>query len=368
MKFNKRIERYCKHFIKNILKGIIVPVPLKSEDFSLETISGILIVRQDSRLGNLVLMSPLLNGLKAAFPHAEVDVLISEGFEEILSGNPYVDRIMVFEKKKARVLPWIYPLFIMNLRRNKYDLAIDVSDGYHFSFNNVLLTYLSGARYRLGYDRGDARSFLNILAPLHPENTYMSNALLGLAKFISPNVGEFPMTYYLSDADKIFADEWLRKHNIMDFDSFFTIHPGGKGKKRWATKNFAALLDRINEEIGAKIVVISGKTEKDTVNIIKGLSKTQFEVLENVKVGQMAAVIDRCNMFISGDTGPMHVSAALDRPTVGIFVSSNFHVYGPRGRNGRIVISKGNDSSCDDVMVAIMDLLGVNSESDKCIL
>ncbi len=316
-------------------------------------------------MGNLVLMSPLLKGLKAAFSHAEVDVLISEGFEEILSGNPNVDRIMVFEKKRARLIPWIYPLFIMNLRRNRYDLAIDVSDGCHFSFNNVLLTFLSGARYRLGYDRSDARSFLNILVPLPPENTYMSDALLGLAKFISPNVGEFPMTYYLSDADGIFADKWLRKHNIMDFDSFFTIHPGGKGKKRWRTENFAALIDRINKEIGAKIVVIGGKAEKDTINSIKNLSKTQFEVLENVKVGQMAAVINRCKMFISGDTGPMHIAAALDRPIVGIFVSSNFHVYGPRGRNSRIVISKENDTSCNDVMIAIVDLLDVGSKSNK---
>jgi len=365
VKFNKRVERYCKRCIKNILKGIIKPVSLKSKDFSLETISRILVIRQDSRLGNLVLMSPLLNDLKSAFPNAEIDVLISEGFEEILSRNPNVDSILVFEKTKSRLIPWSYPLFILNLRRNKYDLAIDVSDGYHFSFNNVLLTYLSGARYRLGYDRGDARSFLNILVPLPPKNTYMSDALLGLAKFISPNVGKFPMTYYLSDSDKRFADKWLRIHNIMDFDSFFAIHPGGKEKKRWGAKNFAALIDRINEEIGTKVVVIGGKSEKNIVNNIKDFSKTQLEVLENVKVGEMAAVIDRCNIFISGDTGPMHVAAALNRPTIGIFISSNFHVYGPHGKNNRIVISKGNDSSCDDVMVAIMDLLGVNSKSNR---
>ncbi len=129
--------------------------------------------------------------------------------------------------------------------------------------------------------------------------------------------------------------------------------------------NLAALIDRIYKEIGAKIVVIGGKAEKDAINVIKDLSTTRFEILENVKVGQMAAIINRCNLFISGDTGPMHVSAALNRPTVGIFISSNFLVYGPRGRNSRIVISKEYHFSCDDVMVAIKDLLGINSEKGK---
>lgn len=365
MKLIKRIERSGKRCIRNVLRVIIKPVPLKSKDFHTKTVTRILIVRQDSRLGNLVLMTPLLSALKAAIPHAEVDVLISAGFEDILSENPNIDRVILFEKKSARLMPWRYPVLIMNLRKRKYDLAIDVSDGYHFSLNNVLLTAFSGARYRLGYDRDGAKSFLNLLVPLPPENTYMSDALLWLVKDILPVDGDLPITFYLSNTDRIFADEWLRDHDIKEFDSFFAIHPGGKGRKKWGEENFAVLIDRINDKIGVKIVVIGGKAEKKTINSIKKLSKTHFDVLENVKIGQMAAVIENCDMFISCDTGPMHVSVALDRPTVAIFISSNFRVYGPRGKNSRIVISKSDDSSCDDIMFAIMDLYGIDLESGK---
>jgi len=365
VKFIKRIERFGKRCIRNVLRGIIKPVPVSDKDFHIETITRILIVRQDSRLGNLVVMSPLLSALKAAIPHAEVDVLISEGFEDVLSENPNIDHVIVFEKKSARLIPWRYPFLIRDLRKNKYDLAIDISDGYHFSLNNVLLTAFSGAHYRLGYDRGDAKSFLNLLVPLLPENTYISDALLGLVKNILPVNCEFPITYYLSDTDRMFANEWLYEHDMKEFDSFFAIHPGGKGRKKWGDENFAALIDKINDEIGVKIVVIGGKTEKETINSIKKLSKTHFEVLENVKTGHMAAVIERCDMFISCDTGPMHVSVALNRPTVAIFISSNFHVYGPRGKNSRVVISKGDDSSSDDIIFAIMDLYGIDLESGK---
>ena len=75
-------------------------------------------------------------------------------------------------------------------------------------------------------------------------------------------------------------------------------------------------------------------------------------------VGQMAAVIERCSLYISGDTGPMHVAAALDRPTVGIFNARTFSVYGPRCRNGRIVFNENGMPAVDEVMNAVHDVSG----------
>ena len=123
MKLVKRIERSGKRCIRNILKIIIKPVPVSYKNFHADTITRILVVRQDSRLGNLVLMSPLLSALKAAISHTEIDVLISEGFEEVLSENPNIDNVIVFEKRNARLMPWRYLLLIMNLRKYKYDIA-----------------------------------------------------------------------------------------------------------------------------------------------------------------------------------------------------------------------------------------------------
>jgi len=356
VKFSKRVERFCKRCILNSLKLFLKPVPVQPEEFDAESISKILVIRQDSRLGNLVLMTPLIRGLKTAFPDAELDVLISEGYEEMLSNNPYIDNTIVFEKRKARLLPWLYPLFIKRLRRTGYDIAIDVSNGYHFSLNNMLLTSLSGADYRIGYNRNDAHAFLNLLVPLPPPDMHMADAMLGLVNYISPDVHEFATAYFLNDEDCSFADAWLKSHGITELDSFFVIHPGGKGKKRWNESNFAGLIDRINTDIGVKIVVIGGIAEHDVLAKIGDFSKGSFEALENVTVGQMAAVIDRSNLFISGDTGPIHISSALGRPTIGIFISSDFRVYGPRGENTRIVIGKQDQTSIEDVMIAVKDL------------
>ena len=362
MKFTKRIERSGKRLLRKILKIFLKPVPLEPEDFDRDSISSVLVVRQDSRLGNLVLMTPLISGLRTVFPDARLDVLISEGFEEMYRLNPEIDNLIVFQKKKARVIPWQYLRFIHNLRKNKYDLAVDVSNGYHFSLNNVLLTSLSGAKYRLGYDRDDAKSFLNILAPLPPEETHITDAMLGLIKFISPGLQEFPLSFYVSESDRSFAKKWLNECNIRDFDSFFVIHPGGRGKKQWGAENFAELIGRIDSDISARIVVIVGEAEDELIDSISELTDTAIEIIQNITICQMAAVIESCDMFISNDTGPMHVSSALGRPTVGIFISSDFRIYGLRGKNGRTVISKKEKPSVDDVMMAVLDLLGINDE------
>ena len=224
MKLKKRFEKFCKNSIRSSLKNFLKPVPVKLEDFTPESILRILVVRQDSRIGNLVLMTPLIRGLKETFSTAEIDVLISEGFEEILINNPYVDHILIFKKKIARLFPWWYLIFIHKLKKAGYDLAIDVSNGYHFSFNNVLLTALSGARYRMGYDRCDAGSFLNLLVPLPPENMHMSDSMLRLVKYISPDVEEYPLSYYVTDDNRSYAVDWLKKHSIMEFDSFFVVN------------------------------------------------------------------------------------------------------------------------------------------------
>ncbi len=358
MRVRKRLELYGKHKLRKLLGLLLKPDSVGPGDFRPETISKILVVRQDSRLGNLVLMTPLLSGLKAGFPGAVIDVLISEGFEEVLEHNPNVDGIIVFEKKKARTNPWSYIGLIKRLKKNRYDCAVDVSDGNHFSLNNILLTSLSGARYRLGYDRDDARSFLNLLIPVQRAGTHMAEAMIDLARKLSPDIPDFPMKYYVSDEDRNFAVEWLGKHDICKQDSFTVIHPGGKGKKRWDARNFSGLIDALDGETGESIVLVGGPADQSVIDSIQELSQASFSVLSEVRVGQMAAVIERCSLFISGDTGPMHVSAALERPTVGIFVASDFSVYGPRCRNCRIVFNENGMPAVDEVMNAVHDLLG----------
>lgn len=361
----KRLEKFGKFCIRALLKRVLIPGRIPVEDIRVDSIMRILVVRQDSRLGNLVLMTPLLSALKAALPEAELDVVISEGFEEIIAGNPSVDRMFVFRKRKARFLPFWYVGFVRRLRNRAYDLAVDVSDGRHFSLNGALLTRLSNARYRLGYDREYADTFMNVLVPPPPPDTYMADAIRDILKAVLPGVREYPPVFYINEDERIFAGEWLQDRNISEYDSFFVIHPGGKGRKRWGARCFAGLIDRIGGVTGARIVVIGAEAEREEIGMMRKLSRFPFDVLENVTVGQMAAVIERCDLYISGDTGPMHVAAALGRPTVAVFTSSDYQVYGPRIKRSRVITGVDGVVSVEDVVNAVWDLLSIDPEADQ---
>lgn len=354
----KRFERSGKHGIRALLGHILKPASVNADDFDRKAVKKVLLVRQDSRLGNLVLMTPLIAAVKKMFPNARLDVLISEGFESVLTRNRCVDNLIVFRKSRARTNPFWCFGFIRRLRRERYDLAVDVSDGSHFSFNNVLLTSLTGAKFRLGYAREDARIFLNILAPKPPDAVHMADAMTGLVRFLVPETPEPSMVFPLYDEEREFAAGWLEAHDIGELDSYFVIHPGGRGKKQWGKDNFALLIDRIGAEIGVQVVVIGGKAEENLIRGIAERTNVPLHILGNVSVGQMAAVIEKCDVFISNDTGPMHVASALGRPTIGIFVTSNARKYGPRGVLGRTVDGAGNRPSVDEVMTAIVDVIG----------
>jgi heptosyltransferase II len=358
VKILKGLERYSKQKIQSLFKKVLKSERLSPGDVDTGSISKILVVRQDSRLGNLVLMTPLLNALKAALPDAGVDVLVAEGFEDILSENPNIDRFIIFQKQKARLIPWWYLGFIRKLKKERYDLAIDVSNGHHFSLNNVLLTFFSGARYRLGYDRGDAGTFMNVLVPPPPESTPMAEAMQGVIDQIFPGIRKYQTVFYVGDQDRSFAGEWLQEHSIAETDSFIVIHPGGKGKKRWGEENFAGLIDRIASG-GEKIVVIKGKSEKKTINSLYTLAESGFEILEKVSVGQMAAIIERSMLFISGDTGPLHVAEALGKPVVAIFLASDAQVYGHHGKKTRVITGKESSVTSEEVYKEVLYLSGL---------
>lgn len=365
MNVSKRLEHLGKRAIRALLRRFLRTGRIAPEDVDLGTISRILVVRQDSRLGNLILMTPLLSALKAVFPEAEVDALISGGFEEVLTGNPSVDHTLVFRKKEIRRRPWRYFGLIRELRGRGYDLAIDVSDGHHFSLNGALLTRFSGARYRAGYDRGDADTFLNVLVPPPPVDTPMAEGVQHVLKSLAPGARDYPTVFYMSAEDRVFAQEWFLERDITEYDSLFVIHPGGKRDKRWGERNFSALIDRIAGVTGARIVVAAGAAERETVAEMRTLSRSRFDVLEGVTVGQMAAVIARSDLFVSGDTGPMHLAVALGRPVVAIFRAGNPRVYGPRAKNSRIVTPVDGSITVDDVVNAIWNVLSIDPDSGE---
>ena len=161
----KRIERLGKKLLVLILGFFLKQEKLNPEDVDLSRIERILVIRQDDRIGNLILTTPLLSALRRFFPKAQISFLASKTFHTLFCNSSLVDQIFVAKKRQYIFHPLSLVSFIRKVRKQKFDLAFDASDESSFSLNNSFMAYLSGARYRIGYKKPNSGLFLNLQVP-----------------------------------------------------------------------------------------------------------------------------------------------------------------------------------------------------------
>jgi ADP-heptose:LPS heptosyltransferase len=155
----------------------------------------------------------------------------------------------------------------------------------------------------------------------------------------------------LADADVAAVELWFRDNHLMD-RIVVAINPNcGRENERWGIERFAALSDRIVKEFNASILLVWGPGEEKDAARLRSLMKSPSLLLPKTTLPQSAAFLKRCTYFVSNDSGPMHIGAAVGVPTLGIFGPVNPRLQGPYGKQNRWV----NHSA--------LDCLGCNLQS-----
>jgi len=163
---------------------------------------------------------------------------------------------------------------------------------------------------------------------------------------------------YLSEAEREAAARLQGRWGLRQEDLVVGIHIGGRGRKRWPVERFASLAGKLIEGHDAKVVIFWGPGEKAQLEAIPEDRSRGLYLAPALGVRQLASHIQRCAVFISGDTGPMHLALALGTPTVAIFRQSNYERYGQRGDLNRVVFRPGGDVEVKDVLEVLAPLLG----------
>ena len=353
----KEIEKQIKGLFLKFLRLFLKNTPLRKEEVDLSLIKKILVVRQDERIGNLVLLTPFLIALRKAFPQAQITFLASKTFHTLFSGSDLVDEILVLHKKMFIFNPLSLFFFIRKLRSQRFDLAFDLSDEDWISVNNTMYTYLSKALYRVGHERENSGLFLNLEVPKprdtqrHAVEMHLDSLrfLIGEVESNNPTINALPQ-------NKTIIQDYLAKRNVSSDDFLVGINLGGRGKKRWGKNDFLKLADWVKKEYDCKIIFIWGPEEKQ---LVRGFALRKDVILSDIfPLPVLAALIERCQLFISSDTGAMHLSCAVGTPTLAIFLDSDAVKYGPRGEKHRSIIAKGGNASFDDLKMKIIEMTG----------
>jgi ADP-heptose:LPS heptosyltransferase len=351
----KGIEQAGKRFLVGLLELFLRQERLSRKEVDLARIDKILVIRQDDRIGNLILTTPLLAALRRRFPQAQIWYLASKTFHALFSKSSLVDRILVAKKRQYIFHPISLVLFIRGIRKQRFDLAIDASDENNFSLNNSFLVYLSGARYRIGYQKPKSHLLLNLEVPVPQMNKHASEMHLDLLRHL---VGDFQSDGLKIDVDpdkKAEAIDYLRANGIESSDFLVGMHVGGRGAKRWPPDRFRELADWMTDCSGTKVIFFWGPEERRVVHKIKATGRSQI-VSRLFDLPTLAALIARCNLFVSPDTGAMHLSVAVGTPTLALFLDSDPVKFGPQGNMHRIVQASDGDISVGAVKDAFREM------------
>lgn len=287
----------------------------------------ILLIRLSS-LGDIVLTSPAIRAIRKHFPDAYIAMLVGKQYFDLVSENPYLDEIIPFDKRTQGKDSTEMFRVIRELRRREFELTID----FQRKFRTSLLAYLSGAEERVGYHNP---SGLMCTIPV-PETSdkHAVDLNLELVEKIGVRTNKRKPEMFISQSDRDFALNTLPEKRLR-----IGLFPGaGWELRKWMPERFAEIANRCIDNFEAEIVIFGGLKERELVRYIASLVKKEAVTFAGgIKLRQLAALIERCSLFISNDTGPMHVSVAMETPTVALFGPGNPIKFQPIGEQHKMI-------------------------------
>lgn len=318
------------------------------------------------QLGDVVLSLPALHAIRDRFPKAAITVAVGKPGAEVVDLSGYADSILVVDRVALRDGPKLLSLarigkLIQGVRRSKFDFVIDL----HSLSETNLLGFLSGAPKRL-YSRRPTRS-LDFLANFRPrppvEVDHRQRHLIDRYLDVLIPLG-------VKDADRLphlktrtsddQAVEKILKQAKADVGSpLVGLFPGaGHPSRRWPLMKFAELADFLARNDKVRILVFLGPEERGLVQDIRRSFPPATLILDKLNIPQVAAAQARLAVFVSNDTGPMHIASAVGTPVVLLLDKRAPQSYLPQGERHQIIYSSViDDVTVDEVYTAARTVL-----------
>lgn len=307
---------------------------LKNGDI-LPDIDKILIIRADG-IGDLLNSTPAIALLRKNYPSSEITVLVRPLNAPILEGNPDVDRVLVFDRQGEHRRFSEQLRFFQSLRREQFHLIVAMQTA---SLPH-LVAFMSGAPYRLGRYQKRFRSTLthSWRGTYRKGETHEVDRNLELVQLICQGEGSRQLIFNLLP-DEVDNAENLLKTWKIDRETFLIgIHPGGSTfDKRWPEKRYAEVADRFVQHYDATVLILCGPDESGLAYNIQDAMQSHPIVYAPNSIRELGALLSRCGLVVCNDSGPMHLAAALDVPTVAIFGPTDHVAWHPMSENATIV-------------------------------
>jgi len=337
-----------------ILKLFLRSKEIKKEDIKLEDIKNILIVRQHNQLGDMLCAVPLFAALRYRFPDSKITLIASPINYEILYNdiNPYIDDVIVYRKSTFKELREFYK----QLRSRKYDLGV-VPSTVSISRTSHIINYLSRAPLRVGVRSIDEKFnktefLLNVKSDFkwNEKKMHQTERNLDVGRQLGIELKEkekIRTEIKLSIDEKEFAEKFIEENFVIKDKPIIAFHPGaGKIQNRWALANFTELISKLYEKYNNYVLITSGTIDKELTDKLKiDLNKKDIGsvILDNTPIRKVAAVIKETNLYITNDTGTMHVGGYVNANVLALFGSTHGYEWAPKRENVKYIQSPNDN-------------------------
>ncbi len=267
-----------------------------------------ILLYQTAFLGDLILTTPLIESVKKIYPSSFLAVISKPFGKDVLKNNPFVDELIIFDKKKDSAFSLIKKI------KGKFDIAISPHRSHRASY----ILFLSQIKKRIGFDKSGFSFLYTDLIPHKFDGTHEIDRNLKLLEKL-PDYDKLKIVknpkLFLNEEE----DNFFKKINIED-KKYIVVAPGSKwATKRWTPEGFAAVVDFIFK-IGYQAVLIGGAEDKDTANKIIELSNRKpLDLVGKTSLRETFSIIKHSLLLVSNDSAPVHMAVSFDVPVIDIY-------------------------------------------------
>jgi ADP-heptose:LPS heptosyltransferase len=288
--------------------------------------NNILIIKPGA-IGDLLQLTPVIRELAAHFTHARISIVVgNRTTASLFQFNPHIAEVLTYDRREGRPSSSLLDLW-SHIRRSKFGIVMN------FQRSNLKTWFLATAAFPcrvLVYHKSHDRA-------VHVVDNYLATAApLGISSH------DRSLELFTGEDDDRFADT-VFSVNGLSGKIVVALNPGASHPvNRWGVDKFAALADALGERFSAKVIIIGGKEDEDLANkISSAASSTPLVLSGKTTLLQLGAVLRKCDLLVSGDTGPLHLATAVGTRVAALFGAADPARTGPVGTGHRIIQAKG---------------------------
>ncbi len=294
-------------------------------------------------IGSIIKSTPAVRAIRKGFPEAEIVFLTMSKNRGLYDNSGLFDRIIYYDMETVSGIITGTIGLISSLRKEMFDIAVDME---FFSRYSAIVAYFSGALVKVGFNtKGQGRERLYDMSARLVEVENRILTFCRLPKLLGIKVRDYSLEpVRFDDNDRRKVDDIIRKSGIKKRSRLIVINPNAGDfalERLWPADRYARIADMAAGKLKAGVIFTGGPADTARVAHVIGLAKGQYlNIAGKTNLRQLAYLLTRTSVFITNDSGPMHIGFAMKTPTVALFGPDTPLRYGPLDTDNSTVLYK----------------------------